>query len=55
MKTCAMYMRDQNASLPGNGPPQISAARFAPTNGIESATALPIASPIPESRSSTIE
>ena len=50
-----MYIRAKNACLPGNGPPQISAPRLAPTNGIESATALPIASPMPESRSSTSE
>ena len=37
-KTCAMYMREKKASAPGNGPSQISSARFAPTNGIDSAT-----------------
>ncbi len=33
-----MYIRDQNAAEPGNAPPQSSAARFAPTSGIDSAT-----------------
>ena len=33
-----MYMRAKKSCLPGNGPSQISEPRFAPTNGIETAT-----------------
>src|SRR5215208_1362376 len=47
--------RDQNCGMPGNGPPQTSCAISAPMKGMESATEYPIASPIPESRSSTSE
>ena len=32
------YIRDQKLGSPGNGPPQISAATFAPTSGIDMAT-----------------
>jgi hypothetical protein len=53
--TCATYRRDSNAEVPGNGPPQISTARFAPTNGTDIRTEYPIARPIPERRSSTSE
>ena len=38
MSTCAMYMRDPKRAAPGNGPPQTSMARLAPTNGTECAT-----------------
>ena len=55
MNTCAMYRRDSNAWPPGNGPPQRSCPTFAPITGMDSATEYPIARPIPESRSSTIE
>ena len=55
MNTWATYMRDQNDGSPGKGWPQISRARLAPSNGIDRATEYPIASPMPESRSSAIE
>ena len=53
--TWTMYILGQNDAAPGNGAPQISAARFAPTKGIERATEYPIASPMPDSRSSASE
>ena len=40
IRTCVMYMRGKNDGEPGNGPPQIRLARFAPTNGIDIATLL---------------
>ena len=33
-----MYIRDSNEDDPGKGPPQISDARFAPTNGTDIST-----------------
>ena len=53
--TCAMYIREKKSCLPGKGPSQISEDTLAPTNGIDIDTPYAIASPIPESRSSTIE
>jgi hypothetical protein len=53
--TWVMYMRDSNCGSPGNGAPQISSPRLPPTTGSDSATEYPIASPMPDSRSSTSE